>query len=320
MANSNVQVKVRLPAQPKGKKLFRRVLAGWQLYVLMFVPFLYLLIFKYVPMYGATIAFKKYMFLKGILGSPWVGFENFERFFKSPEIFNLLKNTLTLSLYGLAASFPFPIVLALALNYVKREWFKKLVQMTTYIPHFISVVVIVGLLMQILSMRTGVVNNLIALLGGERINFMGEPKYFRHLYVWSGIWQNAGWGSIIYIAALAAIDPQLHEAAIVDGAGKLKRIWHIDIPGILPTVIIMLILSLGSIMGTGFEKVILMQNSLNVGVSEVIDTYVYKVGIASQIPNYSYSTAVGLFQSIVTFILTVIVNYVSRKVSETSLW
>lgn len=310
---------VKTKHQPP-KSVLKKIISCWQLCVLMLIPFIYIIVFKYVPMYGASIAFKKFMPLKGIMGSPWIGFENFQRLFESPSFFGLLKNTIILSLYGLFAGFPFPIILALCLNYMGRERFKKVVQMTTYIPHFISVVVTVGLLFQILSLRTGVVNNVIELLGGERINFIADPGFFRHLYVWSGIWQNAGWGSIIYIAALSSIDPQLHEAAIMDGASKVRRIWHIDLPGILPTVVIMLILNAGGILTTGFEKVLLMQNPLNSVTSEVIDTYVYKVGIAAQLPNYSFASAVGLFQSVVTFSLTVFVNFISKKVSENSLW
>jgi len=298
----------------------KRMLSSWQLYLLMSVPFFYVILFKYLPMYGVTIAFKNYMPLKGVLGSPWAGLVHFKTFFNSAYFSVLIKNTMILSIYGLLAGFPFPIILALALNYVGKERFKKLVQMTTYIPHFISTVVIVGLMNQILSLRTGVVNNLIEMLGGERINFIANPDTFRHLYVWSGVWQGIGWGSIIYIAALAGIDPQLHEAAIMDGASKLRRIWHIDIPGITPTVVIMLILSVGHILNTGFEKVYLMTNPLNSSTAEVIDTYVYKVGIAGQFPNYSFSTAVGLFQSVVTLVLTIAVNQISKKVTENSLW
>ncbi len=322
MASSLSEAKTNkiIKAKYQPKSALKKIMSCWQLCLLMLIPFIYIIVFKYVPMYGATIAFKKFMPLKGIMGSPWIGFENFQRLFESPSFLGLLKNTIILSLYGLFAGFPFPIILALCLNYMGRERFKKVVQMTTYIPHFISVVVTVGLLFQILSLRTGVVNNVIELLGGERTNFIADPGFFRHLYVWSGIWQNAGWGSIIYIAALSSIDPQLHEAAIMDGASKVRRIWHIDLPGILPTVVIMLILNAGGILTTGFEKVLLMQNPLNSVTSEVIDTYVYKVGIAAQLPNYSFASAVGLFQSVVTFSLTVFVNFISKKVSENSLW
>lgn len=322
MAASTSELKINRKEKTNLKRnhLLKKMLSCWQLYVLMFIPFFYVILFKYVPMYGVTIAFKKYMPLKGILGSPWVGFVHFKTFFSSAYFSILMKNTMILSIYGLLAGFPFPIILALALNYVGRERFKKLVQMTTYIPHFISTVIIVGLMNQLLSLRTGVINNLIELLGGERIDFIANADMFRHLYVWSGVWQGIGWGSIIYIAALAGIDPQLHEAAIMDGASKVRRIWHIDIPGILPTVVIMLILSVGHILSTGFEKVYLMTNPLNSSTAEVIDTYVYKVGIAGQLPNYSFSTAVGLFQSVVTLVLTIVVNQISKKVSQNSLW
>jgi ABC-type polysaccharide transport system permease subunit len=271
-------------------------------------------------MYGAQIAFRRYSPVLGFTGSEWVGFDNISRFLTSPMFSRVVVNTISLSLYGLIAGFPFPILLALGLNYLSSKRFKKLVQLTTYMPHFISTVVIVGIMFQLLGPRFGLINNMIRAFGGNTIDFFSRPQYFRSLYVWSGVWQSAGWGSIIYIATLSSIDPQLYEAAIVDGASKIKRIWYIDIPGLLPTAIILLILNLGGFLSTGFEKVFLMQTDLNLSVAEVIDTYVYKVGLASQSPNFSYATAIGLFQSVVGFILVVSVNKIAKMFSETSLF
>lgn len=311
------------PSVPKGSRRHfsaRRILQNWQLYLLLVLPLAYIIIFKYVPIYGAQIAFRDYSPILGFWKSPWVGTEHFERFFSSPVFSRILVNTLLLSLYNLIASFPFPIILAIGINYVGNKFFKKTVQMVTYIPYFISVVVLVGILTQIMNPRFGIVNQVITALGGEAIDFFAKPEYFRSLYVWSNVWQQAGWGSIIYIAALSGIDPQLHEAAIVDGASITRRIWHIDIPGILPTAIIMLILNVGSFMTLGFEKAYLMQNTMNTGTSEIIDTYVYKIGLASQSANFSYSSAIGLFQSAIGFILTLTVNKIANKLTETSLW
>ena len=278
----------------------------------------FFIIFLYFPMYGVQIAFKNYMPSKSIWGSSWVGFEHFLRFFRSYNFIGLLKNTLGLSIYQLAANFPLPIILALMLNEVRNKTFRKSVQMVTYAPHFISTVVLVGMLTVFLSPQSGIVNQAIKMLGGEPVAFLSKPEYFKTIYVLSGLWQSAGWNSIIYIAALSGIDPQLHEAATVDGASKVKRIWHIDIPGIMPTMIIMLIMNTGSIMNIGFEKVFLMQNDLNIVSSDVISTYVYRVGLVGG--EYSFSAAVGLFNSVVNCILLVTVNAISRRVSETSLW
>ena len=301
-------------------RVLKRIHMNWQLYLLVLLPFAYIIIFHYIPMYGAQIAFKNFRVTLGITGSPWIGFEHFIRFFNSYEFGRLMSNTIIISLYSLLAGFPFPIALALMLNYVVNQKFKKTVQMVTYAPHFISTVVMVGLILQFLSPQIGIVNNLIKLFGGEQINFLGKAEYFRHIYVWTGIWQATGFNSIIYMAALAGIDPQLHEAALVDGASKLKRIWHIDLPGIMPTAVILLILNCGYILSVGFDKVFLMQNPINLRVSEIISTYVYKTGLASQSVNYSYPAAIGLFQSIVGFFLLLIVNAFAKRVGETSLW
>nr|WP_248931130.1 ABC transporter permease subunit [Paenibacillus hamazuiensis] len=292
----------------------------WRLYVLIALPVLYIIIFKYVPMYGAQIAFKNFVVTKGIMGSEWVGFKHFDRFFHSYDFWRIMSNTIILSAYNLIAGFPFPIILALALNYVKNRLFKKSVQMITYAPHFISVVVMVGIILEMLDPRIGIVNSILKALGMEPVNFMGKPEYFKSIYVWSGIWQSVGFSCIIYLAALSGIDPALHEAAVVDGASKLRRMWHIDLPGIMPIAIIMLIMNTGHMLDVGFEKVLLMQNPLNVRTSEVIDTYVYKVGLASQAMNYSYSSAIGLFKSVINLILLVAVNKIAQKTKQASLW
>lgn len=294
------------------------VCKNWDLYILIAPVVIYFLIFKYWPMYGVQIAFKDFIANKGITGSPWRGLKHFRRFFKSHQFWPLMKNTVGLSLYQLGAGFPLPILLALMMNEVRNEKFKKSVQTITYAPHFLSTVVLVGMMTSMLSPKTGVINNLIETFGGKRIYFMAEPGWFKTVYVWSGIWQNMGWNSIIYMAALAGIDPELYEAAIVDGAGKLQRMWNITIPGILPTAITLLILNTGQIMNIGFEKVFLMQSGLNLTTSEVISTYVYKVGLINA--EYSFSAAVGLFNSLINFILLITVNKISRKTTETSLW
>lgn len=296
-------------------KPFRK---NWELYVIISPVILYYIIFEYFPMYGVQIAFKNFIATKGIWGSPWVGFRHFERFFDSYYFWRLIKNTLGISLYQLAVGFPAPIILALMINEVRMKYFRKFVQTVTYAPHFLSTVVLVGMLLMFLSPQSGLVNQIIVFFGGEPIAFMSEPKWFKTIYVLSGVWQQMGWSSIIYLAALAGIDPQLHEAAKVDGATRLQRIWHVNLPGILPTIVILLILNVGSIMGVGFEKVFLMQNSLNMEASDVIATYVYRSGILGA--QYSFSAAVGLFNAVINFILLVLVNFTARKLNETSLW
>ena len=294
--------------------------ANYQLYLFLLLPLLYFIVFHYMPMYGAQIAFKDFNAAKGIFGSPWVGFKHFLRFFQSHQFGRVLRNTIGVSVYQLAVGFPVPIILALALNNCEFRRFKKLTQLVTYAPHFISTVVMVGIIIQFLSPRFGIVNVFFQLLGFEPVSFMGEPELFKSIYVFSGIWQNTGWNSIIFLAALSGIDPTLHEAAIVDGATKIQRNIHIDIPGILPTAIILLILNTGWIMNVGFQKVFLMQNALNLQASEVITTYVYKLGIASRIPNYSYAASIGLFNSVVNLLLLVTVNSLARRTGKSSLW
>ncbi|MBB6022485.1 putative aldouronate transport system permease protein [Paenibacillus sp. JGP012] len=316
---ANMDLQQMNQAEPKRQHPFIRSLKKhWELYLLVLPPVLYLLIFKYIPMVGVQIAFKDFSVVKGIWGSPWVGFKHFEAFFESPNFWLLIKNTIGISFYSLLAGFPIPILLALALNEIRTGYFKKTVQMVTYAPHFISTVVMVSIIILMLSPHVGVVDKLFSMLGFPMTNFMGIPEYFKSIYVWSGVWQGMGYSSIIYIAALAGVDPSLYEAAKMDGASRLRKIWHIDLPTLVPVTVIMLILSLGSIMGVGFEKIYLMQNPLNTSASEVISTYVYKVGLIGA--NFSFSSAVGLFNSVINLILLIIVNSISRKVSENSLW
>ncbi|MCI9337197.1 MAG: sugar ABC transporter permease [Lachnospiraceae bacterium] len=299
--------------------LRREIRKNWSLYVMAAIPVAYLIIFKYLPMYGVQIAFRDYAPAKGITGSPWVGFKHFQKFISNYQFKQIVWNTIAISLYQLL-TFPLPIVLAIFLNYVKKERFKKAVQMVSYAPHFISTVVMVGIIIQFLDARSGVVNALITAVGGEAKNFMAYPEYFRHIYVWTGVWQGIGYSSIIYIAALSGVSAELHEAAIIDGANIVKRIWHVDLPAIRPTIVIMLIMQCGSILSVGYEKIYLLQNSLNRNQSEIISTYVYKQGIAAALPQYSYSTAIGLFVAIVNVILLILVNQITKKLGETSLF
>jgi putative aldouronate transport system permease protein len=299
---------------------WRRARRSWQLYVMLALPLLYLLLFKYWPMYGVQIAFRTFNVVDGITGSPWVGLANFERFVHSFNFWQIISNTVILSVYSLAAGFPLPILLALALNHINRQWYKKTVQMVGYAPEFISIVVMVGIIFVLLDPRIGMVNQILGLVGIGSIDFMGNAGYFRHIFVWSGVWQHVGFACIIYLAALTSIDPTLHEAAIMDGASKLQRIRDIDLPGIVPAAIVLLILDLGSILSIGFEKVLLMQNPINLQVSEVVDTYVYRVGLAAPLPQFSYAAAIGLFQSVIALVLIVLVNQLARRVEDASLW
>jgi putative aldouronate transport system permease protein len=312
---SNIKI---TPSRFTVNNLKKKWKKSWELYLLLLPGLIYFILFCYIPMYGVQLAFKDYIATKGITGSPWVGFTNFNRFFNSYQFKQLLKNTLGLSLYQLAAGFPLPIVLALLLNQVRSSKFKKLVQTVTYAPHFISIVVLVSLVNIFSSVNGGLFNGIVKLFGHEPILFTGTEAYFNDIYVWSGVWQNAGWNAIIYLAALSSVSPDLHEAAIVDGANKLKRIWHIDIPSILPTAIILLILNFGQIMSLGFEKAYLMQNSLNIGSSEIISTYVYKIGILNA--QYGFATAVGLFNSLINFTLLLTVNKITNKLGHSGLW
>lgn len=306
--------------RPRGILKSRLIRQNWQLYVMLIPVIAYFFIFCYGPMYGLILAFKDYRVLRGILGSPWSNpwYKHFERFFFSPYCERVITNTVTLSAQSLLYGFPVPIILALCINEVRNRKYQKIVQNVTYAPHFLSVIVLVGLIKSFTNTDYGIVNLLIRHFGGEGYNWMQRADLFRPLYIGSGIWQNAGWDSIIYIAALSGIDPQLHESAMMDGANRWKRIWHINLPGLMPTIIILLILNSGYIMSVGFEKVFLMQNDLNLSSSDVISTYSYRIGIESA--QYELATAIGLFNSVVNCALLIGVNWASRRMGGTSLW
>jgi putative aldouronate transport system permease protein len=290
----------------------------WQLYMLALIPVSFIIIFNYLPIGGIVMAFKDYSFRQGIFGSPWAGLKYFKQLFDTPIFTDILKNTLIISIYSIAVGFPFPIVLAFAFNELRNQRIKKSIQTITFAPFFISTVVVVGILMQFFSYRYGVVNEVIKLFGGIPVDFLGSSAFFRPAYVWSGVWQGAGYGSVLYIAALSSIDITLYEAAYLDGANRMQKLLYIDLPGIAPTIIINLILTTGGILNVGFEKIFLMQNPVNYGVSEVISTFVYKTGI--QQAQFSFATAVGLFNSVINCIVLLLVNWLAKCVSETSLF
>ena len=300
------------------KKLRFSMVRHWQLYLLLLPTLVFFVMFKYIPMLGVQIAFRDYWASKGSWGSNWVGLKHFSRFFSSYASENVIRNTIILSVYQLLLTFPFPIILALMLNNVTNTRYKKIVQTVTYMPHFISTVVLVSTMMIMFSPSVGIVNHLLKRFGFDEIYFFGDAAWFRHLYVISAVWQTTGWNSIIYLAALTSIDPSLHEAAMIDGATKLQRVRHIDLPGIAPTIVVMLILASGNLMSIGHEKVYLMQTSLNLDTSEIISTYVYKIGLLNN--QFSYSTAINLFNSVINAVILVSVNSLSRKISDSSLW
>lgn len=305
--------------QKKMDNLKKTLKRDWQYWLLLALPLTYLIIFKYYPMLGAQIAFRDYNVRDGIWGSEWVGLENFIKFFKSYQFTRVVGNTLILSLYYQIVSNIFPIIFALIFNCVEKERLKKVVQTIVTLPHFISTVVLVGILMQILNSRTGLYGIAMEAITGEYpSDLFAKAGNFRHIYTWSGVWQNFGWSSIIYIAALSGVDTNLHEAAQIDGASRLQRVWHIDLPHITPTIVILMLMDLGKIMTVGFEKVFLLQNNLNRSTSELISTYVYEIGLVQS--DYSYSTAIGLFNSVINLILVLTMNAVARRVSETSLF
>ena len=310
-----------VPTSRTLKERFKlEIYKNWQLYLIMVLPLIWLITFRYIPMVGVQIAFKNYRAVDGIFGSKWVGFENFMKFFNSYLFADVMKNTVILSVYSLLAGFPLPIIYALALNNTKRKRLKKVTQMFAYMPHFISLVVLVGMIIQFVNKRVGIINILIAALGGTPQDFMANSASFTHLYVWSDVWQNVGWNSIIYIAALSGIDPDLHESAEIDGANRFQRMLHIDIPGILPTIVMLLIMNTGYMMSIGFEKAFLMQNDLNRNASEILSTYVYKMGLASVSPDFSYGAAIGLFNSIINLVIILSVNKIAKKAADVSLW
>jgi putative aldouronate transport system permease protein len=287
------------------------------LYLLLLPAVVLTLLFAYKPMYGVVIAFKDYSPALGIGGSPWVGFKHFEKFFHSYQFKATIRNTIIISLYSIA-TFPIPIVLALMVNQMRANRFRRFFQTVSYMPHFISTVVMVGLILILLSPSTGLVGNLYKLFGGEAPDIIGSAAWFSSIYVWSDVWQHVGWDSIIYIAALSTVDPSLYEAATVDGASRWHKIRYIDIPMLMPTAITLLILRVGGLLGVGFEKVYLMQNDLNITASEILSTYIYKIGLLSS--QYSFSSAVNLFNTLINFLLLILVNQISKKYSENSLW
>lgn len=287
------------------------------LYLLLLPAVVLTLLFAYKPMYGVLIAFKDYSPAMGIGGSPWAGFKYFEKFFNSYQFSTTIKNTIIISLYSMV-TFPIPIILALMVNQMRGNWFRRFFQTVSYMPHFISTVVMVGLMIILMSPSTGIVGNLYKLFGAEAPDLMGSAGWFSSIYVWSDVWQHVGWDSIIFIAALSAVDPSLYEAATVDGASRWHKIRYIDIPMLMPTAITLLILRVGGLLGVGFEKVYLMQNDLNISSSEILSTYIYKIGLLSN--QYSFSSAVNLFNTVINFILLIIVNQISKKFSDNSLW
>lgn len=299
-------------------RTIKQLSMNYELYLFLMPALLYFLVFHYLPMYGLQIAFKDFNAGLGIIGSPWVGLKHFSRFVQSYSYWRLIRNTLGISIYSLVVGFPAPILLALVINEISNKKYKRLVQTITYMPHFISTVVMVSMIMIFLHPGYGIINSLIGLFGVKSINFIAQESMFKSIYVFSDVWQRAGWGSIIYLAALAGVDPSLHESAMIDGASRLKRIWHINLPGIKPTIVILFILNVGGLMTVGFEKVFLMQNPMNLGSSEIISTYIYKVGLLRA--QYSFSAAVGLFNSVINFILLIGANFIAKRINEVSLF
>lgn len=295
----------------------KRYFKHWQLLLLVLPALCYIMIFNYWPMFGLQIAFKDYTGRKGFIDSPYLGLAYFEQFLNYPFFWQTVKNTLVLSAYSLVAGFPFPIIIALLLNEVKNEGYKKTVQMAAFLPHFISMVAMCGMIMLFMDRSGGIFNALRELLGKERIAYLNEGKLFKHIYVWSGVWQDSGYASVIYIAALSSVDYNLIEAARIDGAGRLKIMYHINFQCLKPTAITQLILKVGSLLTVGFQKVLLLQNDLNMEYSDVISTYVYRVGLAGA--QFSYTTAIGLFNNIINLVLLITMNRLSKRYSETSI-
>lgn len=299
-------------------RLKKDIKINYLLYLMVLPGLLFYIIFCYVPMPGVLMAFEDYQARSGIFGSPWVGLKHFTRFFNSYYFWVLIRNTLRISIYNLVVGFPIPIIFALMLNYLKHKRLKKTVQMVSYAPHFVSAVVICGMITMFFNKDTGIVNQVLERFGGEATNFLAKPELFDDIYVWSGIWQEMGWSAIIYVAALAGVDPELHEAAIMDGATKVQRMIHIDIPSIKSTIIMLLILQFGSVMSVGFEKAYFLTNSMNKSAANIISTYVYEVGLIDR--DFGFSTAVGLFNSLINMILLITVNKISRKVADEGLF
>ncbi len=290
----------------------------WQLYVLIAPAVVFFIIFHYFPMYGVQIAFRNYSVKKGIWGSDWVGIKHFIRFVKDPWFFRLLKNTLYLSFYSLIAGFPIPLILAFMINEVRHKYFQKTVQMITYAPHFLSNVVVCGMVIMFFRSETGIVNIMLEAMGGKNTDFIVKQSAFAHLYVWSGVWKGAGWGTIIYLASLASVDQEVIDASVIDGCTRLQKIWYIDFPTIRPTIVVNLLLSLGGVLGSDSEKIILLQRDITKMVSETFGSYLYYEGIMGG--NFDYTTAAGLFQNVVNLILLSVFNWIARRLGDTALW
>lgn len=300
------------------QETFRKIKRYKYLYLLLLIPMIHLILFRYIPIFGNIIAFRKYQPAGSMFGTGWVGFKNFEMFLGDPTFWKVFTNTIVLSIESIIITFPLPIIYAILLNELRGQRFKKAVQTISYLPHFISVIIIVGMVSEFLSPSSGIVNMIIKKLGGDPVFFVVEPAYFRTIYIGTSIWQGLGWSSIIYLAALTNIDVGLYEAADIDGAGRFKKIWHITLPGISPTVVTLFIITVGQIMGISFGKVLLLQNGGNMEVAEVIGTYTYKMGLINS--NYSYSAAVGLFEGAIGVILVSSANFISKRLSDTALW
>lgn len=313
---SDIRAQVR-PKASEGKVLRRLKRDKW-LYVLLLPGILYFLIFKYVPMWGVVLAFKNYQPFTGVINSEWVGLEHFRNFFQNPDFFKLMRNTLLLSLYNLVFFFPAPIILALMLNEVRVAFYKRAVQTLIYIPHFISMVIVVSLTYVMLTTEGGIINELIFQYTGQKINFLADPAWFRPLIILQTLWKECGFGTIIFLAAIAGVDTEQYEAAVVDGANRWRQIWHITLPSIRSTIIILLILRMGDLLDNGFEQIYLMRNPLNGDVADVFDTYVYIMGITQGA--FSYSTAVGLFKSVVGIILIVGSNWLAKKFGQSGIY
>lgn len=298
-------------------KYIKDIVQNREVYILFIPVLVYYIVFKYLPMTGAMIAFKDYIPSQGILGSPWVGFKHFERFFTSPRAMLVIRNTFKIGIANMIFGFPMPIIIAVLFNEIRNKYFKKMVQSVSYLPHFISLVVVCGMIRQFTS-EDGFISYIVAMLGGERQTLLNVPEYFLPIHVISGIWKEMGWSSIVYIAAISGINAELYEAARVDGASRIRQIWSVTLPGILPTIIVMLILRVGSIISVGYEKIILLYNPVIYNTSDVISTYVYRTGL--QQFEYSFSTAIGLFNSVINFAFLFATNMLSRKFSDTSLW
>lgn len=303
--------------KPSQISLGKRISRSKSLYVLLLPSFVIFLLFTYLPMYGVVIAFKDFTPAAGIWGSEWAGLKYFKQFFASYQFLPTIRNTLVISIYSIIVTFPLPVVLALMCNQMAAKRFRKFFQVSTYLPHFISTVVMCGMIILFLSPSVGIIAKLVGLFGFRLPNLMGDPNAFSSIYVWTEAWQHVGWDSILYIAALSAVDPSLYEAATMDGANKWQKLRHIDIPMLLPTATVMFILRAGSVMSVGFEKVYLLQNTLNSPTSEIIATYVYKMGLKSS--QYSLSSAIGLFNNVINLALLLLVNHISKKLSDTSL-